>query len=422
MYANLCFWTMVLLAIAWPVWRQYLNHLDYKSTLSGPPKELEGLYDGEKQQKALAFKRDNYRFGTAGSWCHVALLLALLFTGFYGWLADLAARVPGGLLVQTPLVFAAQYLIQELIGVPFGYYHRFVLMERHGFNRSTKKLFWLDALKSLPLDLLGAVAEPLWAAALYLLFEGKWFWWPVMWITSYLGGLFINTIYPMWIAPLFNKFTPLPDGELKERAKALAASTGTRFKNIYVADTSKRHSMANAYFTGVGRWRRCVLFDVLLKDYTDDEILAILAHEIGHYKQKGLRLLNYTLDFLLAGLGYFVLAWLVGSDSIAQALGGGLAASFCLGFIALQRLWRPLQAWLTPMWVAIGRRMEYDADAESVRQGFGPAQIAALKRLYKNNLGSLNRHPLWVTWSDPHPTLLQRVQFMEKMEQEREKE
>ena len=417
MYTNPCFWAMILLPIAWGAWRQYLSHLDYKSMLSGAPAELEGLYDDEKQRKALAFGRDRYRFGTVASWFHYALPLPLLAFGVYGWLAGLAEVLPGKyqMLVQAVIVFAALHLFNTLLRIPFDYCSRFVLLERHGFNRSTKKLFWLDILKSLPFGLLDAIGEPLGGAVLFM-FLGKWFW-PALWLGVFLIGKIMGPIHQRWIQPLFNKYTPLPEGELKARAKALAEECEVRFKNIYVMDSSKRSSMANAYFTGWGRWRRCVLFDVLLKDFTDDEVLAILAHEIGHYRQKGLRALYAVSMEALSILGYFMLSLMVTSDAIAQAL-GGTAASFCLGFIALNRLWRPLTAWLSPIWVSIGRRMEYDADAESVRRGFGPAQITALKKLYKNNLGNLNHHPLWVKWTDPHPTLLQRIQFMEKMEKE----
>jgi len=223
----------------------------------------------------------------------------------------------------------------------------------------------------------------------------------------------VSYIYPIWIAPLFNKYTPLPEGELRERALALAKQTEVPFKEVYVMDSSKRHSMDNAYFTGVGNRRRCVLFDSLLEKYTHDEILAILAHEIGHYRQKRLRFFRYFIGFAEMGAGYFVLSMFIGSDKAAQAL-GGTGAAFCLGFAALQLLWRPLLQWLQPLHIFIGRKMELDADRYSAACGYGDGMISGLKKLYVKNLGNYNRHPLMGKWCIPHPTLEERIKFIEE--------
>ena len=413
---NRYFGAMILLASAWAGWMLWLNCLNLKHMRSGCPQALKGLYTPEEQAKALTFQADANRFGAASSLTHLGIKLALLFLSAYGWLEGLTSRVPGGLMAQAAVFFAALYLWNELLGLPFGYYHSFVFLQKHGFNRSTKKLFVIDELKGFPLGLFMACAEPVGAAFLLLAMEkylglGKYFW-VALWFFGCLVDLLMRYIYLVWIAPIFNKYTPLPQGELRERALALAEETGASFKNIYIEDSSKRHSLGNAYFTGIGKRRRCVLFDTLLEKFTTDEILAILAHEIGHYKQKRLRLLRYVIGFADKALQYFILSLFIQSDGIARALGGA-EASFCLGFAALSLLWHPLMNWLLPLHVSIGRKMEYDADRCSAVCGFGDAQVSALKKLYRTNLGNYNKHPLWVKWRDPHPTLEERVAFIE---------
>jgi len=414
---NLYFAAMVLLAVAFPAWMRWLSHLDLKHMRSGCPESLKGLYTPEEQEKALAFKADGNKFGMVSTVVNVGVTLAFLFFGVYGLLEVLTARMPGGLMAQAAVFFAALYFWNLLSGLPFGYYYRFVFMQKHGFNRSTKKLFVVDVLKQLPLGLLEAVAEPVGTAFLLLAMErffglGKYFW-VALWFFGCLVDLAMGYLWPVLIAPIFNKYTPLPEGELRERALALAEKTQVPFKNIYVVDSSKRHSMDNAYFTGVGNRRRCVLFDSLLEKYTTDEILGILAHEIGHYRQKRLRLLRYAIDWGLKALQYFLLSLFIQSGGIAQALGGA-GASFCLGFAAMGLLWHPLAAWLRPLHIALGRKMEMDADRYTAVCGFGQAQISALKKLYVKNLGNYNRHPLMGKWCVPHPTLVERIECIEE--------
>ncbi|MDR2686145.1 MAG: M48 family metallopeptidase [Oscillospiraceae bacterium] len=407
---NPYFAAMALLAVAMQAWMLRLNRLNLRHMRSGCPRELEGLYTPEEQEKALAFQADINKYRAAASIVNVCVPLALLFLGAYGWLAGLAARAPGGLVAQAAVMFTALYLWSQLLGLPFGYRLRFGLLHKYGFNRSTKKLFAADQLKNLIPGLLENVWEPVAAAALFL-YLGEWFW-LALWALSCALSLIASYLYPVLIQPMFNKYTPLPEGELRGRALALAKQTGVPLRNIFVEDSSKRSSMGNAYFVGLGKSRRCVLYDTLLDKCTDGEILGILAHEIGHYKQKRLRFLYYAADFLKNGLAYFVLSLLVGSEGAARALGGA-GASFLLGLAALGLLWRPLANWLQPLFVSIGRKMEYDADRHAALCGLGGDNISGLKKLYTTGLGNYNPHPLWVKWNDPHPTLAERVRFTE---------
>jgi len=407
---NLYFFAMALLAAAMPAWMLRLNRLNLRHMRSGCPKELEGLYTPEERTKALAFQADWNKLNAAGISAHAGAKLALLLLGAYGWLAALAAQVPGGLVAQTAVMFTALYLWQVLLGLPIGYHVRFGLLEKFGFNRSTKKLFVLDTLKSLPLGWLMDVWEQVFAAALLLLL-GRAFW-LALWGFSCAFTLMGSYLYPVLIQPMFNKYTPLPEGELRNRALSLAEQTGVPLKNIFIEDSSKRSSMGNAFFAGLGKSRRCVLYDTLLEKCTDDEVLGVLAHEIGHYRQKRLRFLYYTADFAKTGIAYFVLSLLINNVNIALAL-GGTGASFCLGFAALGLLWRPLTNWLQPLFISIGRKMEYDADCYAAVCGLGAENVSALKKLYTTGLGNYNPHPLWVKWNDPHPTLAERVRFTE---------
>jgi len=407
---NLYFLTMALLAAAMPAWMLCLNRLNLRHMRSGCPVELEGLYSPEEQEKALAFQADINKLRAVNAIAQAAVVLALLFLGAYGWLAALTAQIPGGLVAQAAVMFTALYLWQVLLGLPWNYRVQFGLLQKYGFNRSTKKLFIADQLKNLIPSLLENVWEPVAAAWMWTLL-GKYFW-LALWALSCAFTLIAMYLYPVLIQPLFNKYTPLPEGGLRSKALALAEQTGVPLKNIFIEDSSKRSSMGNAFFAGLGHSRRCVLYDTLLEKCTDDEILGILAHEIGHYRQKRLRLLYYACYFAQNGLAYFVLSLLIGNGSIAQAL-GDTGASFCLGFAALGLLWRPLMSWLQPLFISIGRKMEYDADRYAAICGLGEANVSGLKKLYTTGLGNYNPHPLWVQWNDPHPTLAERVRFTE---------
>jgi len=412
---NLYFFAMALLAAALPARTLCLNRLNLRHMRSGCPVELEGLYTPGEQQRALGFQAGINQYRAATSAVNLCAALALLLLGAYGWLESLTAQIPGGLVARAAVMFTALYLWDWLLGLPSGYYLQFGLFQKYGFNRCTKKLFVFDQLKSLPLGWLVDVWEPVVAAWLFLLL-GNWFW-PVLWALSCAFTLAGTYLYPVIIQPMFNKYTPLPEGGLRERALALAKQTGVPLKNIFVEDSSKRSSMGNAFFTGLGKSRRCVLYDTLLEKCTDDEVLGVLAHEIGHYRQKRLRFLYYGADFLKTGLACFALSLLIGNDAVARAL-GGTGASFLLGFAALNLLWRPLINWLQPLFVSIGRKMEYDADRYAAACGLGEANVSALKKLYTTGLGNYNPHPLWVKWNDPHPTLAERVRFTEGLEKE----
>jgi STE24 endopeptidase len=238
-------------------------------------------------------------------------------------------------------------------------------------------------------------------------YTGEWFWllaWSVVSGFSLLMSLF----YSEWIVPLFNKQTPLEAGELRDAIESLAQKAGFELNNIYVMDGSKRSTKGNAYFTGWGKKKRIVLFDTLIKDLETDEITAVLAHEIGHYKKKHV-VQSIFLSLINTGITFFILSLFLGNSSLAEALGGG-KASFHLGLIGFSFLFAPVSELTGLLFNFLSRRNEYQADQYAVRFGLGEALVSGLKKLSVKSLSNLNPHPLTVFCYYSHPTLLQRIE------------
>ncbi|GHT09859.1 peptidase M48 [Bacteroidia bacterium] len=369
------------------------------------PKELEGIYNPEEYAKQQDYQKTNSRFGLlSGGFSFVVILSVLLF-GFLGWFDDLLREYTEQFLVLPLLFFGLLMLANAIIDFPFEWYETFTIEERFGFNKSTRKLFLLDGLKGILLSvILGGLIL---TAVLYIYqYAGQWFW-LLAWLAVSGFSLVMTFFYSEWIVPLFNKQTPLADGELRTAIENFARKAGFQLTDIYVMDGSKRSTKANAYFTGFGKKKRIVLFDTLMNDLNTEEIVAVLAHETGHYKKKHI-IYSMLLSVLTTGATFYILSLFLENQQLAEAL-GGKTPSFHLGLIGFSLLFAPVSEILGLAVNFISRKNEYEADAFAAQFGLGEALVSALKKISVQSLSNLNPHPLVVFWHYSHPTLLQRM-------------
>lgn len=380
----------------------YLNTLNWSDTL---PKEASGIYDEEKYAKSQAYEKVKHTFWNY-SWIFsfVLTLCVLAWWGF--WLLDefLKQYVSGEIFLALSFFWVIVFL-QTIIWLPFSYYQTFVIEEKFWFNKMTKKLFFLDTLKSL---ILTAIIWGLLLSFIVWIYTliGTNFWW-VAWISLSLFSLFIMMFYSSVIVPIFNKQTALENWELREKIEAFGKKVWFNINEIYVIDGSKRSSKANAYFSGFWPKKRIVLFDTLIKDLTTDELVAVLAHEIGHYKRKHtLQMLVFSI--LQTGLILFLFSLVIDSREVAMAL-GSTNPSFHIGAIAFWILFTPLSLVLGIIWNILSRKNEYEADAYAKENYSGEKLISGLQKLSVNNLTNLNPHPVYEFVHYTHPTVLKRI-------------
>lgn len=375
------------------------------------PEVLKGLYDEEKYRKQQDYMRANRRVAWIERSVTLAISLVILLTGAFGWLDDLTARWSHGLVVQLLIFFGIYAVVSAIISLPFSYYDTFVVEQRFGFNKTTKLTFWLDTLKSLLLTLvLGAIL----LSVVFLLYSylGTSFWlWATLVVAVFI--LFFSLFYSNLIVPLFNKQTPLKRGELRSAIENVASEMGFSIKDIYVIDGSKHSTKANAYFTGFGAKKRVVLYDTLIEQLTTEEIVAVLSHELGHYKHRD-TIKNTVMSIVMVAVNLWVFSLLVDNPELSHALGGTRDHSFALSLIAFSLLFSPIDLVLDPIVNGISRQCEYRADAFAALYGHGEALISGLKKLSANTLSNLTPHPVVVWMQYSHPTLARRIEAIMK--------
>jgi len=405
---NTIFWVMIGVLVFGYLLEQWLDRLNLKHTVPDLPKELEGIFDEEEYRKSQLYKRDNTRFSFISSSFSLLLMGLIFFLGGFGWLDSLLSAHISNYILFVLAFFGILALASDILTTPFDLYSTFVIEERYGFNRTTTKTYILDKLKGWLLGSIiggGLLALITW---IYML-TGSWFWLIVLGVVT-LFSVFMNMFYSNLIVPLFNKQTPLEEGSLRSKIEDFATKANFRLDNIYMMDGSKRSSKANAYFTGLGPKKRIVLFDTLVNDLSEEEIVAVLAHEVGHNKKKHTTT-GLVLSFLQTALTLYLFSLFVGVDSFAQALGGS-EASFHLGLIAFGILYSPISTLLGLGTNLISRRNEYQADRFAREKYNADDLINALKVLSKTNLSNLTPHPAYVFFHYSHPPLLQRIRAM----------
>ena len=403
--ATFLYWAVIAVVLAEYVWSVVLTFLNVKASRWPVPASLQGLYDGEQYRKQQAYAMTNRKFSLVSGLVSTLVTLSLFaFGGFAAF--DAAARSASGNAVGQTLVFwGIFYLISWVLSLPFDIYRTFVIEQRYGFNRTTPKLFVSDTLKSLLMNLLILGLVLALCAWIYTL-APRWFW-LIAWGAVSLFSLFMQYFYSQLIVPLFNKQTPLPEGELRTAIEAFADKTGFALDNIFVLDSSKRSSKSNAYFTGFGRRKRVVLYDTLTEQLTTDEIVGVLAHEIGHYKRH--HILWQTLEGFATNLLMFWLFSLVIGSSALAAAAGCQTASFHVNLAVFALIYTPVSLLLDILTNLVSRRHERQADAFARANGCGPAEASALKKMSTKSLANLTPHPVVVFTEYSHPTLAERV-------------
>ena len=392
------------------VLERVLDALNLKHILPVLPEEVSDIYDTQEYEKSQLYKRDNTRFSFFTSSLSLAVTLPVFFLGGFGWLDKLLQGLTDNYILLVLFFFGILTLVSDLLSTPFAVYNTFVLEERYGFNRTSVRTFILDKIKGWLLGALiggGLLALITW---IYML-TGQWFWLVALGAIT-LFTLFMTMFYSNLIVPLFNKQTPLEEGSLRSSIEEFAQKVDFKLDNIYLMDGSKRSSKANAYFTGLGPKKRIVLFDTLINDLEEEEIVAVLAHEVGHYKKKHTTT-GLVLGIIQSAIVLYLFSLFVGMDSFAVALGGE-EASFHLGLVAFGILYSPISMLLGLGTNAFSRHNEYQADRFAAERYKVEKMISSLKKIYKNTLSNLTPHPVYVFFHNSHPTLLQRIRALKK--------
>ncbi|NPA43082.1 MAG: M48 family metallopeptidase [Chlorobi bacterium] len=393
----------VTLLFLWERWVAYLNARRFGHP---PPPETADIYDPEAYRHHMTYKKKHYRLSLIQETLGFVLLILLLFTGAFAALDRLTASLTDRPVWRSLLYLAFLLTALFLFRLPFDYYAVFRIEQDAGFNRMRPALFWADKVKGwlLSLGLLVLVGWPV--IALYYKYPDR-FWWTA-WAVVVLFTALFTLFYSDLIVPLFNKQTPLAPGPLRDLLEDTARRAGFRLRDIYVIDGSKRSTKANAYFTGFGPRKRIVLYDTLIQDLEPEEIAAVLAHEIGHYKKRHVWLL-FLVSVLLTGLTFWLLDQALRSEALSRALGVE-EPSFHTGLVAFALLYGVVELITSIATGALSRRFEFQADAYAARAGYAPALIRALKKLARKSYANLTPHPLYVRMYYSHPPLHERIQ------------
>ena len=389
------------------------RQLNLKSLTTNLPDQFVGFYDEEKYAKSQNYTRANSSFGRISSTFNFILILAVIFLGLFDTLDQYARSFGYSPLITGLIFFGIITIIQDILSTPFSLYSTFIIEEEYGFNKSTAKIYVMDKLKSYLLLLLLGV--PLISAILYF-FESLENAWLYAWGLMALLSVVMPKIYTQFIAPMFNKFTPLEDGELRDLIENYSKEVDFPLTEVYVVDGSKRSAHSNAYFTGFGKNKRIVLFDTLMEDHTNEEILAILAHEVGHYKKKHIIKGMFT-SIIHSGIMLYILGLFIKMPELHTAMGmSAEQPSVYAGLIFFSLLYAPIELVLSIMFNMLSRKHEFEADEYSAQTLKNTSNmISGLKNLTVKNLGNLTPHPLPVFLSYSHPPVLDRINALERI-------
>lgn len=405
------FWVIIIIIIFDYLLDQLLDYLNYKTMQEKVPSQLKGIYDDDKYKESQRYGKENMIFSFFTSTFSFILILLLLFGSGFAFLDDYVRSITPNDYLRTILFFGIFGLAMDIISIPFQLYGTFVIEGRFGFNKTTPLTFVKDKVKSWLLSAIiagGLILFVMWAWKE----TGPWFWIIVM------GGMsifmvFMTMFYSRIIVPIFNKQTPLEDGSLKVSINEFATKAQFKIDNIFVIDGSKRSTKANAYFTGLGSKKRIVLYDTLINDLSNEEIVAVLAHEVGHNKLKHV-ITGLIISMLQSGLMLALLYFALGSPDLSLAM-GATDASFYMGVLAFGLLFSPISRILGIFSNIISRRNEYQADRFASKYGLAKNLVSGLIKLSVANLSNLTPHWLYVAINYSHPTLLQRKKALEAL-------
>lgn len=388
------------------------NRLNLKALSTELPEEFKDTYDEETYAKSQNYTRVNTRFGFFTGTFDLLLLLVFWFAGGFNWLDQWARGFEFG-VIGTGLIFIGALIVGKMIiSMPFSIWSTFVIEERFGFNKTTPKTFITDRLKGLILTAL--IGGPLLAGIIaFFEFGGPWAWvWAWMAVTAF--SLVMQYIAPTWIMPLFNKFEPLEDGELRQAIEEYAEKVDFPLQGIYKIDGSRRSSKSNAFFTGFGKNKRIALFDTLIENHTTEELVAVLAHEIGHYKKKHIAK-NMGISILHTGIMFALLSVFLQVPALFDAFFMEEMSVYA-GLLFFGLLYSPVETILGIGMQKLSRKHEYEADRYAAETIQHPVEMVnVLKKLSKDNLSNLTPHPFYVFLNYSHPPVLKRIEAIRSL-------
>ncbi len=387
-----------------------LSYLNIKQPVPIIPTTLDDYLSQENLIQAKAYQSDNFRFGLISGLFSFALTILFISMGWFGGIDHWVEGLVPGPLSQSLIFFVVIFIGSDILSLPFDYYSTFVIEEKYGFNKTKVKTFFTDKLKGYLLSIV--VGGGLLMVFLWLVHQmGKDFWWQ-FWVIAAVFMVLVNLFYTAWILPLFNKLTPLQDGELKHKIIDYAKSVNFPIDNILVMDGSKRSSKANAFFSGFGKRKKVVLYDTLMDQHPPDELVAVLAHEVGHYKKKHI-VIGMISSVLQVGLLLFLLAQFIFNEQMSLALGAEHWSAE-LNIIGFTMLFTPVSMILGMGMNWLSRKNEFEADEFAKTTFAGKPLAEALKTLSVKTLSNINPHPWYVFMNYSHPPLLERLSRLEK--------
>lgn len=382
-----------------------LGFLNQKNILKPWPQEVRGLYTIAQVKRAVQYSQENFRFSATSKIISTAIIILMITEGGFNIVNNWSISITDSESIQALIFMGVLMGANQVVSIPFSYYSTFVIEEKFGFNTTTKKLFLIDTLKGL---FLGAIIGGGLLFLLGYLIEkmGSSFW-LVFWLVIVVIMIFVNTFYTSLLLPIFNKLTEIKDEELKSSIYKYCKKVGYKLSNLFQMDGSKRSKKANAFFSGMGPKKTIVLYDTLIEGQSKEEIIAVLAHEIGHYKKK------HTTFNLLFGVVQmfgmlFLLGWSINQNELSVGLGVEIS-TFYTGLIAFFILFSPVSLLIGLFQNSISRKMEYQADAFARDTFDGEKLIDALKKLSVDNLSNLNPHPAYVFFNFSHPPIHKRI-------------
>lgn len=392
------------------VLEQTLDFLNFKHFAKKIPNELQGIYDDEKYEKSQQYKKSNAKFGFISSIFSLAMILIMLAFDGFAIVDEWARQMSENPILIAIIFFGILFFASDLLTTPFAIYSTFVIEEKFGFNKTTVKTFIVDKIKTWALATLiggGLLTLIVW---IYTLTQENF--WIYTWAVISAFSIFTAMFYSTLLAPIFNKQTPLAEGELRDAIKKMSSKAGFEIDNVFVINGSKRSTKANAYFSGLGHKKRIVLYDTLINKLTNEQLTAVLAHEIGHYKEKHVTK-GIFINIINTGVILYILSLFIANTSLSQALGAS-QHSFHLAIISFSLLYTPISTVLGILTNAYSRKNEYQADLFAKKMNLENELISGLKKLSTENLSNLTPHPAYVYVHYSHPTLLERIKSLQK--------
>jgi STE24 endopeptidase len=406
---NIIFLLILIIPVTGYVTERILEYLNSKMWSDTLPDKLKGICDEEEYRKTQLYQKDNNRLSFWSSTFNLILIILMICTGGFALVDDATRTISTNPIFISLLFFGIIGLASDLINIPFSWYDSFVIEKKYGFNKMTFRTFVTDHIKSWFLALL--IGVPVLGLITWFYYKTGAIFWLYAWGLITLFSVFMNLFYSELIVPMFNKQTPLEAGQLREKIEEFAKKTGFKLRNIFVIDGSKRSTKANAYFSGFGPKKRIVLYDTLMKEFSDELIVAVLAHEIGHYKRKH-GLISLISSIIMTGLMLFLFSLIVNNPMLSQAMGAKVS-SFHIGLIVFGILYSPLSMVIGLIANFISRKNEFQAD-KFVKDNYIPSFLSeALKKLSVKNLSNMMPHPVYVFFHYSHPTLLKRLEKLE---------